>query len=290
MGFLDLTHLPFKRSFDFRFSVLENAQRVWSIPSVHGDLLKLQHLHDALLERFKPGDRLVYLGNYIGIQGFSAEVVDELLAFRCMLLSISGVKPSDIVYLRGQQEEMLQRVFQLQFASSPWSVYEWMLDKGLQATLESYGIDVREGINAAARDAFDTGRLSRWTSFVRHMVYRRAGHEIFYGQLKRAAYTREQADENGKKRTPLLFVNTGLKTDLRLEDQGDRFWWGGDDFQTITDAYRPYSRVVRGYDPMHRGLYINCVTATVDNSCGFGGSLACALWHGDASSGEIFER
>lgn len=286
-----MTQLAHQRSVDFRFAVLDGAKRIWSVPAVHGDLKRLQQLHDDLLPKFLPGDRLVYMGNYIGLAGDSAGVVDELLTFRRMLLSISGVRPADIVYLRGQQEEMLQRVLKLQFASSPWSVYEWMVDKGLGATLESYGVDLREGLSAAASDAQSPGRLSRWTGFVRHMINRRPGHEIFYNQLKRAAYTRQSAnDTSTKAKTPLLFVNTGLKTDLRLEDQGDRFWWGGDDFNTITDAYRPYNRVVRGYDPLHRGMHINCVTATVDNGCGYGGSLACALWNEDASVGEIFER
>lgn len=278
----------FQRSVDFRFSALSSARRVWTVPSIHSEAHKLRALHDSLLPKLKAGDRIVYLGNYIGRGPDAAQVVDELLAFRRMALSIAGFQPTDIVYLRGQQEELLQRVFQLQFASQPWAVFEWMLEQGLAATLSSYGIDAREGLNAASAD---TNRLARWTGFVRHMVGRCAGHDTFYGQLKRAAYTQPQNTETAKREgiSPLLFVNTGLKTDLRLEDQGDRFWWGGDDFQTITDAYDPFSRVVRGYDPQRRGLYINCVTATMDNGCGFGGSLACASWLRDASVGEIFE-
>jgi serine/threonine protein phosphatase 1 len=159
-----------------------------------------------------------------------------------------------------------------------------MLGQGLAQTLESYHIDACEGLNAAS---CDTNRLARWTGFVRHMVARMPGHDVFYGQIKRAAFT-EKAPKNTDSQ-PLLFVNTGIKTDLSLDQQGDRFWWGGDDFQTITDAYNPFTRVVRGYDPQRRGLYINCVTATVDNGCGFGGSLACASWMRDASVGEIFE-
>lgn len=273
--------LAFKTpSVDFRFSNLKAAKRVWTVPSIHGEVDRLRKLHDQLLPELKAGDRVVYLGNYIGVGHDSAPVIDELLTFRRMALAIAGFQPTDLVYLRGQQEELLQRIFQLQFASTPWVVYEWMLDQGLAPTLESYGIDAREGLNAAAAD---TNRLSRWTNFVRHMVYRREGHDQFFGSLKRAAFT-NVSDEK-----PMLFVNTGVKTDLRLEDQGDRFWWGGDDFQTITDAYDPFGRVIRGYDPQRRGLYINCVTATMDNGCGFGGSLACAAWEKDGSVGQIFE-
>lgn len=270
----------FQRSVDFRFAALKGARRVWTVPSIHGEVDKLRGLHDALIKQVRPGDRVVYLGNYIGHGQDSAPVIDEILTFRRMVLAIAGMQASDLVYLRGQQEELLQRIFQLHFASSPCQVYEWMLDQGLANTLESYGVDMREGMNAAAADS---NRLARWTHFVRHMIYRREGHDVFYSGLKRAAFT---ADDGSK---PMLFVNAGVKIDLRLEDQGDRFWWGGDDFQTITDAYDPYSRVIRGYDSQRRGLYINCVTATMDNGCGFGGSLACAAWERDASVGHIFE-
>ncbi len=270
----------FQRSVDFRFATLKGAKRVWTIPSIHGEVERLRKLHDALIGQIKPGDRIVYLGNYVGRGTDSAPVIDEILAFRRMVLAIAGMQPGDFVFLRGQQEELLSRIFQLQFASTPWVVYEWMLDQGLANTLESYGVDMREGMNAAAADV---NRLARWTNFVRHMIYRREGHDTFFGSLKRAAFTGADADK------AMLFVNTGVKTDLRLEDQGDRFWWGGDDFQTITDAYDPYARVIRGYDPQRRGLYINCVTATMDNGCGFGGSLTCASWDKDANVDQIFE-
>ncbi len=269
---------------DFRFAALRAARRVWTIPSVHAEIEKLQTLHDTLLPRLKAGDRIVYLGNYIGHGQQSAAVIDEILAFRRMVLSIAGFCPTDIIYLRGQQEELLHRVFQLQFASNPSTVLEWMLDQGLAQTLQSYGVDAKQGVKAA------TGtipRLAHWTGFVKHQISTHAGHDIFMGQLKRAAYTRATPAVSGTK--TLLFVNTGIKTDIRLEDQGDRFWWGGDDFQTITNAYDPFSRVIRGYDPQKRGLYINCVTATIDNGCGFGGSLTCAAWLRDASIGDLFE-
>ena len=280
---LPVSHSATPTVVDFRFASLKAAKRVWTIPSIHGEAGRLRKLHDALIAQVRPGDRIVYLGNYIGVGHDSAPVIEEILAFRRMVLAIAGMQPTDLVYLRGQQEELLQRVFQLHFASSPWMVYEWMLDQGLASTLESYGIDVREGLNAAAADS---NRLARWTGFVRHMVYRREGHDIFFSQLKRAAFTTHADLQDNK---PMLFVNTGVKTDLRLEDQGDRFWWGGDDFQTISEAYDPYARVIRGYDPQRRGLYINCVTATMDNGCGFGGSLACGAWLADASVSHIFE-
>jgi serine/threonine protein phosphatase 1 len=283
LGFL-LSLAVFQRSVDFRFAALRAAKRVWTIPSIHAEFSKLRDIHDTLINHIKPGDRIVYLGNYVGHGVESVAVIDELLAFRRMVLSVAGVQPNDIIYLRGQQEEMLNRIFQLPLASSPHMVLEWMLDQGLGSTLSDYGIDIHEGLRASVTHV---NRLVRWSQLARHIVNLHSGHDLFFSQLKRAAFT--QHDQTTQKHQPLLFVSTGLKTDLRLEDQGDRFWWGGDDFQTMTDAYNPFSRVIRGFDPQQRGLYINCVTATVDNGCGFGGSLTCTAWMPDASVGEIFE-
>ena len=71
-----------------------------------------------------------------------------------------------------------------------------------------------------------------------------------------------------------------------LEDQGDSFWWAGDDFFTMTDAYQPFEKVIRGFDPTHQGVRVNCVTASLDGGCGFGGSLVAA---GISADGDIFE-
>ncbi len=245
-------------------------------------------LHDQLLKHFRPGDRIVYTGNYIGGNAEAAFCIDEILTFRRMAMSIAGVKPTDFAYLRGKQEEMLSRVMQLQFAPDPAAVFHWMLDQGLAGTLQSYNIDVREGLAACSGDA---ARIARWTDFVRAMVSRRAGHDAFLGQVRRAAFT--QCDMKQKPSAnicaPLLFVSAGVSTDRDLENQGDRFWWGGDDFSTITTAYRPFARVVRGYDPRRTGLNINCVTASLDNNCGYGGSLVCAGFASDASVLDVFE-
>lgn len=62
-------------------------------------------MHDAIYDAIRPGDRLVYLGNYTGYSTGAAACVDEILTFRRMI-SIEGMMCSDIVYLKGQQEEM----------------------------------------------------------------------------------------------------------------------------------------------------------------------------------------
>lgn len=262
---------------DSRFVSLNAPQRVWSFSSIHGDLERLSCLHDAVYERFWPGDRIVYLGNYTGYGQHSAEVVDELLTFRRMILAHPGVRCDDFVYLRGRQEDLWQRLYQLQFSPNPVDTLLWILSNGVTETFYSYGICPNEGV-IAAREG--TMFLTRWLARVREAVRANPGHEIFSTQFKRAAYTQRDG------RYPLLFVNAGIDPGRDLQNQNDMFWWGGDDFTSMSDPYDPFEKVVRGFDPKHEGITVNCVSASIDGGCGFGGTLVCA---GLADNGEFFE-
>ncbi len=244
---------------------------------MHGDVSQLVDIHDTLLERIGPGDRIVYHGNYTGYGESPIETIDEILTFRRLVLSIPGMMTGDLIYLRGAQEEMWQKLLQLQFAPDPTGVLLWMLGNGMSPTLQAYGISPHDGI-AAAREGVMS--LTRWTSHIREAVRKKPGHEVFGTHLRRAAYTLENVDH------PLLFVHAGIDPDRLLCDQGDSFWWAGQNFNEIRVPYAPFSKVVRGYDPGHKGVNINCVTATIDGGCGFGGSLVCA---GFDPEGQVFE-
>ena len=102
-----------------RFARLRAARRVWAIAVVDGEARRLAHLHDAISERFQVGDRVVYLGNYVGRGGVVFATVDELLDFRRRVLGRPGGAACDVVFLRGAQEEMWQKLLQLQFAPNP---------------------------------------------------------------------------------------------------------------------------------------------------------------------------
>lgn len=245
--------------------------------AIHGETDHLIALHDAILERFRPGDRLVYLGNYTGYGDNSAACVDEILTFRRLLLSLPGMAPDDLIYLRGAQEEMWQKLLQLQFAPDPASVLLWMLGNGLSNTLYSYGLSPHDGIEACQSGIMS---LTKWTNTIRECVRAQPGHEVFGTHLTRAAYTPETENY------PILFVHAGIDVRRGLDDQGDRLWWYNGDFTNIDTPYEPFRKVVRGYDHEHGGVKLNCVTATIDGGCGFGGSLVCA---GFDQGGGIFE-
>ena len=243
--------------------------------SIHGEARRLEALHRELGPRVQPGDRLVYLGNLIGRGPMVRQTIEELLLFRREFLSLEHSFSCDIVYLRGSQEEMWQKLLQLQFASDPRNVYQWMLENGVGANLIAYGINPDEGLREARTGPV---QLTRWTSRVRQAMRFHPGHQELLGTLRRAAFT-----EGGG----VLFVNAGLDPSRPLETQKDSFWWVSGQFARIDQPYGGYRRIVRGFCPEHPGLVLTDFTATLDAGCGFEGPLLAACF---LPNGEIVEQ
>jgi serine/threonine protein phosphatase 1 len=259
------------------FALIKAARRVWAVASIHGEAERLAALHEALRARLDPGDRIVYLGNLIGRGQMVRDTLDELLAFRRDVLAQGRTFACDIVYLRGSQEEMWQKLLQLQFATDPQGVFKWMLENGVEPNLRAYGLDPEEGLREARAGPV---RLSRWTNNVRAIIRSHPGHYELLGLLKRAAHT----DDDG-----LLLVNAGIDPARPLETQKDSFWWVSGLFSRITEPYGGYQRVVRGFGPDHPGLALTDFTATVDAGCGFGGPLIAACFLADGTLADSLE-
>lgn len=241
-------------------ATIGGARRLWAVGAIHGDLVRLTAVHGELDRRLRPGDAIVYLGNYLGRGDAAVETVTELLAFRRRVLARPPLWfPGDIVYLRGSQEEMWQKLLQLQFAGDAVAVLDWMLSRGVDATLTSYGGDIAEARRNAAAG---TMALNRWTRRLREMVRDYPGHDSFMAALMRAVV----ADG-------LLFVNSGIDPRRPFTAQGDAFWWGGRGFDEIQAPYEDFRKIIRGYDPAHRGFADTAHSMTLDGGCGYGGSL-----------------
>ncbi len=204
----------------------------------------------------------------------SASVIDEILTFRRAVLAQPGMIPSDFVYLRGAQEEMWQKLIQLQFSPDPTNTLLWMLGNGLDNTLYAYGLSPHDGIEACRQGMIS---IAAWTREIRSAIISHKGHDIFTSHLVRAAFTPQNNTH------PMLFVNAGIDQDKKLTDQGDSFWWASHKFDNIIRPYDPFQKVIRGYDPKHNGTDFNCVKATIDGGCGFGGSLVCAVFGTDGT-------
>src|SRR3954470_1887701 len=93
-----------------KFADIGLPKRIWAVGAVHADVERLSALHTDIGRRFTPGDRLVYNGNLIGRGTAVRETMDELLSFRSSLIAMPGMLAEDVVYLRGAQEEMWQKL------------------------------------------------------------------------------------------------------------------------------------------------------------------------------------
>ena len=250
--------------------------RLWAVGAVHGEIYKLEMLHDAIAGRLKTGDSMVYLGNYMGFGNDVTEVLTEILRFRCWFLARPPfVHEDDFVMLRGAQEEMFQKLLQIQFAAHPQDLLDWMLHRGLESTLLAYGTDAAEGYKAAREGTLG---LTYWTTDIRRHLKAHPGHEILITKLKRAAYTEEGS---------ALFVAAGLDNTKPLQGQADALWWAARSFDTITEPYRGFGKIVRGYDPEGRGLVETDHTISIDGGAGRGGTLIAVCLTRDGAMEDI---
>ena len=259
------------------FATFRRARRVWAVAAIHGEAERLNKLHDMLGERLRDGDRLVYLGNYMGHGAAVGETIDALLGFRRQFLAAPGVFACDIAYLRGQQEEMWHKLLQIQLAVGPAEVLSWMLEQGLETTLAAYGGDAETALRRARSGALE---LARWTNELRQRMAERGGHVELMSSLRRAAFT-----DDGS----LLFVHAGIDRKRPLDAQGDAFWWNIDDFTNLDAPFSGYRKIVRGFEPDHSGIQIGDFSATIDAGCGFGGPLASVCFDADGKEIERLE-
>ncbi|HEX3881468.1 MAG TPA: hypothetical protein VHW66_02310 [Stellaceae bacterium] len=251
--------------------------RIWAVASIHGEARRLARVHDLVGERFRGGDRIVYLGNYLGYGDAVVATIDELLDFRRRILATPGGFACDVVFLRGAQEEIWQKLLQLQFAANPGEILNWMVNAGVESTVKAYGGDMRQGF-AATRDGPRT--ITRWTSALRTAMNAAPGHTTLFATLRHAAYT----DDNG-----LLFVNAGVDPRRPLAAQNDAFWWGAHDILALGGRFGGFRRVVRGFDRDGRGLVEGEFATSIDKGSGRGGSLAAACFDASGKVVELLE-
>lgn len=258
------------------FAVLRHARRIWAVAAIHAEVERLREAHSELAARLLPGDRLVYLGNLIGQGRATTATLDELLSFRRDFLCLPGVEPEDIVYLRGAQEEMWRKLLQIQFASGPVEVFDWMLRHGLAPMLEGYGIEPRQAQNVLRDGALS---ISRWTNALRARIRQHPGHDDLFSSLRRACFT-----AGGE----LLLVHAGIDPNADLAKQSDHLWWGSPSFRNLTQPYAGFRRVISGCNPHGEGAHLDAFTCCLDGGCGFGGPLNVACFTLDGAIVESF--
>ncbi|MBV6633735.1 MAG: hypothetical protein KI792_11975 [Alphaproteobacteria bacterium] len=233
-----------------RIARLGRPKRIWAIPAIHGAVDRLTALHTDLADWFQAGDRIVYLGNMIGQRDESGQdtiaTINELLRFRREMMAKPAIFSTDLVYLRGAQEEIWHRLLQLQFAAAPSDVLEWMLSHGAAPLVTAYGSDIHAGRNAARCGA---QAITRWTNGLRQSIARHDGHRPLLSAIQRAAVT-EYPHVKGLN---TVLVSAGICPTTPLEEQAETLWFGGQRFDQLDAPVHGYGRIVRGWRP-RRGL------------------------------------
>ncbi len=253
------------------------ARRVWAIAVINGETRRLAQLHDTIGDRFQAGDRVVYLGNYVGHDGAVFATIDELLDFRRRVLGRPGGAACDVVFLRGSQEEMWQKLLQLQFAPNPWELLQWMVQAGMERTIRAYGGDLRQGFSACRDGA---RAITRWTSALRSAMNGTPGHTELFAALRHAAFTEDRG---------LLFVHAAIDPSRPFSEQADAFWWGREDILQLKQPFGDFKRVIRGIDRDRRGVIERDFAVSVDGGAGHGGRLIAGCFGLDGALIDIAE-
>jgi serine/threonine protein phosphatase 1 len=252
-----------------RFAKIEKNKRIWAIPSVHGEAERLRVLHQSIAKEYRPGDKVVYLGNLIGVGDKVKETVNEFLLFRRALISSPDANVEDVICIRGMQEEMWNKLMQLHYAPKPEDVLKWMLLKGVGSVIKAYGGNPDEGLAVSRQGAV---AISRWTQSLRESFVSHDGHMDYLTNLHYGAYT-----EDNK----LLFVSAGYSNQAPITEQSDSLWWESKKpFEVLDDKPQEFDMVVRGYCQKHdkEKPYLSKSRMTLDMGCGFDGKLAACLF------------
>ena len=162
------------------FIELTNASRIWAVGSIHSNLNSFNSVKDFISQNFEKEDKLVFLGNVIGLGDYSRETLSSVINLRFYLMSKFQLKPESIIFLRGAQEEMFSKLLQLHTAPNPIEIINWMFDHGVDKTLNSYGFKKEEVLAIASTG---TVSISKWTSKLNQMIINNLGHKEYFLNL-----------------------------------------------------------------------------------------------------------
>ena len=259
------------------FIELKKSDKLWAIGSIHSNLKSFISIKQYILKNFNPDDKLIFLGNVIGLGDNSKETLSSVIDLRFNLMSKFKLKPESIVFLRGAQEEMFSKLLQLQLAPNPREIVEWMFEHGVNKTITSYGFseDIVKNIASSG-----TINISKWTSSLSKSLQKNPGHREYFLNLKHAAYSQTKK---------ILFVNRGVDITRPLSAQNDCFWWGFQNFSKIQEPYKTFLRIVRGYESEHlnqQEISQNNVVCTLFKQPLYNKSVLCGIFK---ENGEILD-
>ena len=263
------------------FVELTKTSKIWAIGSIHSNLKSFSAIKKYILNNFKNSDKLIFLGNVIGLGDFSKETLSSVIDLRFKLMSKFKIKPESIIFLRGAQEEMLSKLLQLHLAPNPIEILEWMFDHGVDKTIKSYGFLDNEIKSIASSGTIN---ISKWTSSLNKSIQDNPGHTQYFLNLKHAAYSHTKK---------ILFVNRGVDITRPLSAQNDCFWWGFQNFSSMQQPYKTFLRIVRGYESAHLNhlkISKNNVVCTLFKQPLSNNSVLCGIFGENGEILDLFEN
>ena len=228
-----------------KFSEFKSCKKIWAIGSIHSNLHSFENVKKYIIKNFSKDDKIVFLGNIIGVGDFAQETLSSVIDMRLKLMSKFCLKPEDIVFLRGAQEEMFLRLLQLQTSPNPNEILLWMYEHGVNKTIDSYGFDSKQLIDISSRG---TIAINKITSNLNEILDKNNGHREYFSNLFHAAFSESRL---------VLFVNRGVDITRPLSAQNDCFWWGYHNFSKLNKPYRTFKKIIRGYEPLISNKKIN---------------------------------
>ena len=263
------------------FIELKKSSKIWAVGSIHSNLNSFNSIKEFLLNNFEENDKLIFLGNVIGLGNNSKETLSSVIDLRFNLMSKFKLKPDSVIFLRGAQEEMFSKLLQLQLAPNPSEIIEWMFDHGVNETIKSYGFPEDEVINVASSG---TMNISKWTKNLNKVVHNTSGHTQYFLNLRHAAYSHTKK---------ILFVNRGVDVTRPLSAQNDCFWWGFQNFSLIDKPYKTFIRIVRGYESEHlnnQEISKNNIVCTLFKQPLSNKSVLCGIFDENGEILDLFEN
>ena len=85
------------------FVELKKSNKIWAIGSIHSNLKSFKSIKEFLLNNFEATDKLIFLGNVIGLGSNSKETLNSVIDLRFSLMSKFKLEHESIVFLRGAQ-------------------------------------------------------------------------------------------------------------------------------------------------------------------------------------------
>ena len=263
------------------FVELEKSNKLWAIGSIHSNLKSFNSIKEFILNNFEKNDKLIFLGNVVGLGNNSKETLSSVINLRSSLMSKFKIKPQSIIFLRGAQEEMFSKLLQLQLAPNPSEIIEWMFDHGVNQTVKSYGFSENEIKNIASSGTIN---ISKWTANLNKVLQNNPGHTEYFLNLKHAAYSHTKK---------ILFVNRGVDITRPLSAQNDCFWCGFQNFSKIQQPYNTFLRIVRGYESEHLDqleISKNNIVCTLFKQPLSNKSILCGIFKENGEILDLFEN